>query len=113
VPKRVTLRVIGWTQTGPELNDGSLRHAEAEASLGRQITCIYVQLDDPQAAIAAGAPATWNEPWRCLAIAPAGSFAHSEDTFHEVPGEPRRRHVVEPRRRKIGAAGEGSAAEGQ
>jgi hypothetical protein len=67
------LHVVGWTAAAPEMSRGMLRHAEAERIFGGPITCVYVELETLEDAIAAGAPAHWRGPWRCLAIAPEGT----------------------------------------
>ena len=61
-------RIVGWTSEGPEAGASGTRHAAAEKLIGGPVTCAYVQISDRRAAACAGAPADWNEPWRCLAI---------------------------------------------
>lgn len=61
--------VVSWASEPPAVAGMSIRHPQAEALLGGEIDCAYLELRDPEAARAAGAPPGWNGPWRCLAIA--------------------------------------------
>ena len=61
-------RIVGWTDKVPRYHGTILRHPEAEALLGRAITCTYVEIDRGPDALRAGAPPDWNGPWRCLAL---------------------------------------------
>jgi hypothetical protein len=65
-------RIVGWTRTVPHYIDGVLRHPEAEAILKGAVVAAYVEIQAPQEAVRAGAPAGWQGPWRCLGLcAPA------------------------------------------
>lgn len=59
--------IVGWTDTPPLLRGGTICHDEAEALVGTLIAQ-YVQINDHEAAIRAGAPQDWRGPWRCLAL---------------------------------------------
>ena len=61
--------VVGWSSEPPKVVGMSLRHPQAEALLGGAIDCAYLELHDPDEAMAAGAPPGWSGPWRCLVIA--------------------------------------------
>jgi hypothetical protein len=62
-------RIVGWTSENPKQTPGLyLRHAQAEALIGEHIVCGYVKISDQAAAVRAGAPEGWREPWRCVAL---------------------------------------------
>ena len=66
--------ILGWTDKAPEYHGITLRHAEAEALLGRTISCGYIEIERPADAERAGAPPGWNGPWRCLALCGADAI---------------------------------------
>ena len=64
------LRIVAWTDAAPAIEQGRLRHPEAERLLGGDIFCTQVALTSPADIARAGGPAAWSSPWRCLALCP-------------------------------------------
>ena len=62
--------IVGWTSTAPAVENGRLRHAEAERALRGPIFCTQIALLNPHDICRAGGPANWSGPWRCLALCP-------------------------------------------
>ena len=75
--------VVGWTDQAPVIENGRLRHAEAERVLGGPIFCTQVALTSPAEIMRAGGPANWTGPWRCLALCPI-EHARGLEQPHEV-----------------------------
>ena len=61
-------RIVGWTDTTPELLGATLRSSDAERLLGAGVVPLYVRIEDPADVARAGAPAGWRGAWRCLAL---------------------------------------------
>jgi hypothetical protein len=76
--------VVGWTERAPVIENGRLRHAEAERVLGGPIFCTQVALTSPAEIARAGGPANWTGPWRCLALCPI-AHARGLEQPHEFP----------------------------
>jgi hypothetical protein len=60
--------IVAWTGVPPVVENGRLRHAEAERLLGGAIFCTQIALMDPDQIRRAGGPTGWVGPWRCLAL---------------------------------------------
>jgi hypothetical protein len=60
--------IVGWTDTAPVVVRNRLRHPQAERLLGGPIHCVELALTDRQAALQAGAPRSWRNAWRCMAL---------------------------------------------
>jgi hypothetical protein len=60
--------VLGWTDAAPVVEQGRLRHPDAERILGGPIFCTQVALTQDDDIRRAGGPAAWNGAWRCLAL---------------------------------------------
>lgn len=62
-------QIVGWTSENPQVTAGRyMRHTYAEQLVRDPIICAYVEIADQAAAVRAGAPAGWQDPWRCLAL---------------------------------------------
>lgn len=65
--------IVGWTQAAPTVENGRLRHPEAERAVRGPIFCTQIALLRPQDIVRAGGPAGWMGPWRCLALCPVAN----------------------------------------
>ena len=84
-------RIVGWTSENPKQAPGLyLRHARAEGLISEHIVCGYVKISDKAAALRAGAPENWREPWRCVALISekAAQGGHYEGSVIEVTVQP-------------------------
>jgi hypothetical protein len=58
---------VAWTEKAPVPLGSTLRHDDAEGILRGPISVAYVELSQELAA-RAGAPPSWPDKWRCVAI---------------------------------------------
>src|SRR5258708_5889063 len=64
--------VVGWTDEAPSFVEGQLVHSQASRLLRAALSTAFVEIVCQESAIRAGAPATWQGPWQCAVICPAG-----------------------------------------
>lgn len=80
--------IVGWTSTAPAVENGRLRHAEAERALRGAIFCTQVALLNTHEIRRAGGPANWSGPWRCLALCPLEHAHGLEQAANAMAGAP-------------------------
>jgi len=88
--------IVAWTSVAPEVENGRLRHAEAERLLGGAIFCTQVALLRADQIRRAGGPTDWAGPWRCLALCPLEYARALEQPRAALFGDPTEAPCAKP-----------------